>query len=338
MMSRLLLRAAGSLLAATLVTAATAVPAWSPVEADGGDAVVSAAERRAPDPRLKRGLYVDDRIAAASQGSRYAKIARKPQATWYAPESYPTGRVSWVVSDQVARAAATRTTPVLVLYAIPDRDCGHHSAGGLPHAKAYRTYVRAFARGLGKKSKALVIVEPDAIPFIGTLACGDATQRLAMLRYAVTRIARTGAWVYLDAGHSGWWPYTERAQLLKRAGAAKARGISTNVSNFQPLAAEVAYATQLRKELTALGVRGTRFVVDTSRNGAATPVAGDAINPSWARLGATPKLRFQGPFDATLWVKHPGESDGLWNGGNGSGQWCDRLADRLLDLPESPGC
>ena len=340
MTPRLVLRRMGpalvTVLAVALVTAATAVPAWSPADAGGIGAV---AERAGKDPRRTRPLYVDDRIAAAGQESRYARIARAPHAIWYAPEQHPTRKVTASVSEQVARATATRTTPVLVLYAIPDRDCGQHSAGGLPDAAAYRAYVRAFARGLGTRSKAMVIVEPDAIAFVGQPGCAQTAARLRMLRFAVTRIARTGAWPYLDAGHSAWTPYDGRAQLLRRAGIAKARGFSTNVANFRPLKDERAYAVGLRRELARLGVKGSRYVVDTSRNGAAQPVAGDVINPTWARLGPAPRKRFQGPFDATLWVKHPGESDGAVNGGGtAAGQWCDLLADRLLGRAESPGC
>ncbi|WP_166389240.1 glycoside hydrolase family 6 protein [Nocardioides ochotonae] len=341
MTTRLLQRWAGvvlaGLLAPALVTAATAVPAWSPDDA-GGASVASVAEQARKDPRLTRPLHLDDRLPATGQERRYRRIAQTPQAIWYAPEQHPTSSLAAAVSDQVVRATATRSTPVLVLYAIPDRDCGQHSGGGLRGAAAYRAYVRAFARGLGTRSKALVVVEPDAIALIGQPDCADTAARLKMLRFAVTRIARTGAWAYLDAGHSAWTPYDGRARLLKRAGIAQARGFSTNVANFRPLPDERAYATGLRRELARIGVKGARYVVDTSRNGAAAPVVGDVINPTWARLGPAPKRRFQGGLDATLWIKHPGESDGAVNGGNAAGQWCDLLADRLLGRADSPSC
>ena len=105
------------------------------------------------------------------------------------------------------------------------------------------------------------------------------------------------------------------------------------------LAKEKAYAETLLRELRRDGVKGLRYVVDTSRNGARKPVDGDVTNPTWARLGKAPRLRFDGRFDGTLWVKHPGESDGPVNGGPSSGQWCDLLADRLLGRADpGPGC
>jgi endoglucanase len=79
-------------------------------------------------------------------------------------------------------------------------------------------------------------------------------------------------------------------------------------------------------------------LIDTSRNGNPHPVYGDVRNPTWARVGKPPRLVFKGAFDGRLWVKHPGESDGQVNGGPQSGAWCDFLADRLLERPESNRC
>lgn len=289
------------------------------------------------DPRKTRGLFVDRRMPVFGQGSRYTKIAGKSQALWLGIEYYPTDRVRAVVEEYVGMAAEARKTPVLVVYSIPDRDCDQHSAGGAADGAAYRVWVKQVAAGV-KGSKPLLVLEPDAIPFIGDPGCEDVADRVSLLRFAVKKLSTAGAWVYLDAGHSDWRPYDGRALLLKQAGVALARGIATNVSNFRSLRDELAYGAQLRADLAGLGVTGVKQVVDTSRNGAADPVAGDVINPTWARVGRAPKLVFDGALDGRLWVKHPGESDGPVNGGPGSGQWCDLLADRLLGLGESPTC
>ena len=124
------------------------------------------------------------------------------------------------------------------------------------------------------------------------------------------RSSKTGAWVYLDAGHSTGRRTTPRPAQLKQAGIRYARGFSTNVSNFRTTADEKAYAATLLAGLRKLGVKGKHYVIDTSRNGAADPVDGEVINPTWARVGKPPRLVFKGAFDGTLWVKHPGESDG----------------------------
>jgi endoglucanase len=177
-----------------------------------------------------------------------------------------------------------------------------------------------------------VILEPDALPFFGSdVQCERPEGWLGMLRFASKTLSESGAWVYIDAGHSDWTPYDNRPAQLKKAGIQYARGFSTNVSNFRSTADEKAYALKMLRGLRTLGIKGKHYVVDTSRNGAADPVGGDVLNPTWARVGKPPRLVFDGAFDGTLWVKHPGESDGQVNGGNSSGKWCDMLADRLLD-------
>ncbi|GAB3198583.1 glycoside hydrolase family 6 protein [Nocardioides hungaricus] len=289
-----------------------------------------AAKAKPKDPRKTRGLFVDPLMPAANQERVYReRIGRFAQALWLIPEAYPTSRVRGIVRAYTSRALQARKTPMLSVYGIPDRDCGMYSSGGLPGAKQYRKWITQIGLGL-RKQKALVVLEPDAIPFYGDPRCENAGDRLGLMRYATRVLERSGAWVYLDAGHSGWTPYDNRARLLKRAGIEYARGFSTNVSNFRPTADEKQYAEELLRGLRKVGIRGKRYVIDTSRNGNPDPVDGDVINPTWARIGKPPRLVFRGAFDGTLWVKHPGESDGQVNGGNSSGKWCDLLADRLL--------
>jgi endoglucanase len=292
----------------------------------------------AKDPRRTQGLFVDNLMPAANQDQVYADaIARKAQALWIIPEAYPTAQVTGVVRAYTSRAKKANKTPILSVYGIPDRDCGMYSSGGLPGAAEYRQWVKQVSRGL-KGQKALVVLEPDAIPFYGDSRCQNASGRLGLLRFASRVMSKAGAWVYLDAGHSDWRPYDTRAQLLKRAGIQYARGFSTNVSNFRTTADEKRYAGELLSGLRSLGVKGKHYVIDTSRNGNPNPVNGDVINPTWARLGAKPRLVFKGAFDGSLWIKHPGESDGYANGGPSSGQWCDLLADRLLGRTGTGNC
>lgn len=290
--------------------------------------------QKAKDPRTTRGLFVDPKMPASNNGPYYRKrIGKYAQALWIIPEAYPTKQVKGVVRAYTSRALKAKKTPMLVVYGIPGRDCGSHSSGGaLKNAKQYRSWVTQVAAGVARQ-KAMVIIEPDALPLFSSDVAACPTKPdgwQGMLRFASKKLGRTDAWAYLDAGHSDWRPYDTRPSYLKKAGVQYTRGISTNVSNFRPTADEQAYAQELLLGLRKLGIRGKHYVIDTSRNGAADPVGGDVLNPTWARIGKPPRLVLNGAFDGTLWVKHPGESDGQVNGGSSSGTWCDMLADRLL--------
>ncbi len=317
----------------------------APVEAQPAPAHTerTVAAKKAKDPRRTRGLFVDRLMPAAKQGGVYrTRIGTKSQAFWVIPEAYPTGQVRSKVRAYTKRALAAKKTPVITVYGIPGRDCGSHSSGNpITTAAQYRKWIAQISLAL-RKQRAIVILEPDALPLFSSPVTTCATKPAgwqAMLRYASKTLTRSGAWVYLDAGHSNWTPYDTRAAALKSAGIAYARGFSTNVSNFRSTTAEKKYAAVLLKGLSRLKVRGKHYVIDTSRNGAKPSADGnDVINPRWARVGKAPRLVFRGAFDGTLWVKHPGESDGPVNDGPSSGRWCDRLADRLLSRVDSGRC
>jgi len=328
--------------ALTLITACALGCPGLPAAATAQAAEPSGAMTKV-DPRKTQGLFVDPVMPAYENGGVYRdRIGRRAQAFWVIPERYGTATVRRDVRAYTGRALAARKTPVLSVYGIPGRDCGMYSSGNpLTTAEQYRNWIRQVAGGV-RNQHVLLVLEPDALALFSSdlQSCPDQPAGWqGMLRFASRVLTKAGAWVYLDAGHSNWTPYDQRPAVLKAAGIGYARGFSTNVSNFRPTADEKAYAGFLLRGLRKLGVRGKHYVIDTSRNGATPSADGyDVINPTWARVGRAPKLVFDKAFDGTLWVKHPGESDGEKNGGPPSGQWCDLLADRLLGLPESPGC
>jgi endoglucanase len=239
------------------------------------------------------------------------RIADRPAAVWFADFSPATitARVAAVTSG----AAAQGRVPVLVPYAIPDRDCGGHSRGGAPGLDAYDAWIDRFAAGLGS-GEVIVVLEPDAVAQAGCLPAGERAERFASLARAgrVLKAANPKARVYHDAGHSGWHPPGEQAELLRQAGAASpasSDGVFSNVSNFHRTADEIAYD---RRVLDALGgPPGLGAVIDTSRNGNGAPADGRWCDPAGRKLGRAPTLTTgEERIDAYLWVKLPGESDG----------------------------
>ncbi|MGX9887804.1 glycoside hydrolase family 6 protein [Streptomyces sp. NPDC002276] len=239
------------------------------------------------------------------------RIADQPAAVWFADftPSTITSRVRAVTSG----AAAQDRVPVVVPYAIPDRDCGGASEGGADDFDAYDAWIDDFAAGLGS-GEVVVILEPDSIAQSDCLSDGQRADRFAALARAgrVLKAADPKARVYYDAGHSDWNPAGQQASLLKQAGAASTAssdGIFSNVSNFHATSAEIAYDRQV---LAALGgPAGLGAVIDTSRNGNGAPADGQWCDPAGRKIGRAPTLETgEARIDGYLWVKLPGESDG----------------------------
>ncbi|MET7903515.1 glycoside hydrolase family 6 protein [Streptomyces sp. NPDC005336] len=286
-----------------------------------------------PDSPAARRAREQQREGRSGDAALIRRIAEEPVAEWLGPA--PRDRVRFVVDS----AAHTGSTPVLVAYHIPFRDCGRYSAGGALDGSDYRNWIRQVANGIGVR-KAMVVVEPDAVAQVvdGCVPAALRAPRLALLRDAVTTFAalpRTR--VYLDAGNADWIEDPARlVKPLKDSGIDQADGFSLNVSNFQPTAASERYGHELS---AALG--GAHFVIDTSRNGNGPLKPGGAArhgirageywcNPPGRALGEPPSTSTGDPeVDAYLWIKRPGESDGTCNGGPAAGRWWTEYA---LDL------
>ncbi|MFJ2258658.1 glycoside hydrolase family 6 protein [Streptomyces sp. NPDC087844] len=240
-----------------------------------------------------------------------SRIADHPAAVWFA--DYTPSNITARVRAVTSAGAAKGGVPVVVPYAVPDRDCGGASQGGAPDLGAYEGWIEKFAAGLGTR-EVVVILEPDAIAQSDCLSEGERTARFDALARAgrVLKAANPKARVYFDAGHSDWNPPRKQAGLLRRAGAASAAssdGIFSNVSNFNRTDGEAAY---VRQTLDALGGPASLgAVIDTSRNGNGAPADGEWCDPAGRKLGQAPTLRTgEARIDAYLWVKLPGESDG----------------------------
>ena len=286
----------------------TAAPAANPFAGAHPYADPSSSARRAADARRS----VDPVGAAALD-----KIAQSSAADWYGDWN-PADALAATVADRVAVVTASGALPVLVAYDIPHRDCGSYSAGGAADATAYRRWIGQLALGIGTR-KAVVVLEPDALPQMDCLNSADQQERTGLLSAAVDTLAALPATsVYLDSGGATWQPASTMAPRLLAAGAGRARGFSLNVSGFTSTGPNLVYGREVSRLLG-----GKHFILDSSRNGLGD---GDTwCNPAGRALGVRMTTATAEPLaDAFTWIKAPGESDGSCGGGPAAGQfWVD---------------
>jgi len=288
---------------------ASPTPSPTKTERERRSAAVSARLYRHPDSQVLD--WVRENTGDPRHGVIQSRIAAQPAAVWFAdftPDTI-TARVLAVTSS----GATQGRVPVVVAYAIPDRDCGGASQGGAPDLDAYDDWIDRFAAGLGS-GDVIVVLEPDSIAQAECLSGGQRADRFASLDRAgrVLKEANPKARVYYDAGHSGWHAPGKQAGWLKQAGAASpasSDGIFSNVSNFHTTADEISYDRQVLDALGGPASLGA--VIDTSRNGNGAPADGEWCDPAGRGLGRTPTMSTgEARIDAYLWVKLPGESDG----------------------------
>lgn len=305
------------------------------------------------NPLADSKLYVDPNANATKQAIDWqssrpddaalmAKLAKLPTARWItSPEA-----INDELGKYLSAAASNEATVTLVVYYIPDRDCGAYSAGGAKNVSEYKDFIDLLVKKVDS-AKAIVIVEPDAVAAIGNQdVSGDAclsdeqlADRYEALRYAVEKLASlANTTVYLDAGNSSWnGDIDTLSQRLAKAGLEKADGFSLNVSNFQTNQDTIQYGKAVAERTDT-----KHFVIDTSRNGLGK-YQNDVhpeynwCNPPGRALGQAPTTRTgQALVDAYLYIKHPGESDGQDSDKNkcfdgpAAGQWWPEYALGLI--------
>ncbi|MEV4314741.1 glycoside hydrolase family 6 protein [Actinocrispum sp. NPDC049592] len=251
-------------------------------------------------------------VAANSGDSRAQvirdRIAAVPQARWFTTTN--TGTVRGEVDAYVGAAAGAGKIPIMVVYDIPNRDCGGASGGGAPSHEAYRAWIDQVAAGLAGRP-AVIVLEPDVLALMTNCQSADQqAQTKASIAYAGKRLKAGSAQarVYFDIGHSAWLAPGEAAARLRSADISNsADGISTNVSNYRSTPDEIAYDKAV---LNQLGDGRLKAVIDTSRNGNG-PAGSEWCDPAGRAIG-TPSTdqTGDGQIAAFLWVKPPGEADG----------------------------
>jgi len=299
-----------------------------------------------PSPLASTRLYVNPEGHAAQQSATWKHehrpdlvdliepMAEQPVATWFTGDQGDPFLESRALTRAAERAGGV---PVVVVYNLPNRDCGQFSSGGAPDIDAYLRWLGSLAAGMEDR-EAIVLLEPDAIAH-GIEGCaGSAGEPYPLLSEAVKILKRQpGVRVYLDAGNASWIDDLDAlANGLRASGIDRADGFALNISNFETTDTSAEYGLELSKRLD-----GARFVIDTSRNGAGPPPGSGSghqttwCNPEQARLGVAPDTD---PglerVDALLWVKQPGDSDGECAPGDPpAGTFDTELAGGLLDQP-----
>ena len=233
------------------------------------------------------------------------------------------------------------------MYNLPARDCAAKASSGeltLENGgpEKYKTeFIDKIAAQFAAypKQRIIVFLEPDSLPNLVTnktkKECAAAEKvYMDSTAYAIQKLSMPNVSIYMDIGHAGWlgWEGNRQKaatlfkQVLDQAGGAdKIRGFVTNISNYNtvnsqdgkklgptnPCYDELTYVKKLTEAFEAVGVKGKKFVIDTSRNGRPTRSTWSSwCNVKAAGLGPRPQASPDPLIDAYFWIKPPGESDG----------------------------
>lgn len=260
------------------------------------------------------------------------QIAGTPMALWMGGATGDAANVKGIL-DAATKAGQT---PTFVTYAIPYRDGGGLSAGGLATAAQYTAWIDTLVTAIAGRP-CIVILEPDAIA-LGSLTAAQKTDRVAMINYSMKALTTGDTRTYLHGGSPGVGA-ANSAYLLYSQGfdMTLPTGFALNVSSFYTTADCLAMGDAVSATVAGkIGGRKLPYVVDTSRNGLGP--GSTSFNPTGRALGVRPGTAPGSSLcDAYLWVKIPGESDGATNGGPASGTFWQDYALGLVTAAQTAG-
>lgn len=278
------------------------------------------------------------------------KMAALPTAIWLSWIK-DTENLNRYLDDaqRQQKAEGKPVIATFVVYDLPNRDCNAAaSAGELSVAdggegRYQHQYIDVIAAALAAHPdlRVALVLEPDSLANLVTNMENPVCQEAAAvykrgIAYAITKLSMPNVFLYLDAAHAGWlgWPKNLvkaipvfKEVLTMAGGADRVRGFALNVSNYDsakdptnpprdpagPPNDEIGYAADLNKALEGAGIKGKGFLIDTGRNGTAhvRTSMSNWCNIKGAGLGERPQAA-PAPFvDAYVYIKVPGESDGV---------------------------
>ncbi|OQS05837.1 glycoside hydrolase [Thraustotheca clavata] len=249
-----------------------------------------------------------------------ATVEDQPLATWY------TDRTAYLdVAMQTMNACAAGNghagqLPVFVVYGLPGKDCSgtYSNQGTNTDTTDYTNFIQSLATLVGTQP-VLYVLEPDAVGLLADspTSCAWTNKYLDNMIIAMDLLTATNpnARMYLDVG---WWTFKNATTMdamlpivdkISKAG--KMRGIAINTSNYRSNAELLVYCSNF-----VAARPGFTCVFDTSRNYHGASPSGEWCNANTAGIGYPPTSNTGSPLvDYYLWLKTPGQSDGLCNSG-----------------------
>jgi len=274
---------------------------------------------------MEYSFWIPDFNRAKNYEEKYpltARIFEHPTAIWLTGSSKCYKTVERSIQRTINRASPD--LPIFVVYAIPNRDLGQYSKGGLTNSE-YIGFCKRIASGIGD-NKVILIFEPDAMPHLSDMDVADAKERMLVMKQALGVLGTSSALIYVDVGHSNWHRPSDVAVQLSEFAENNIKGFSINVSNFRTTKEAIAWGNEVSKLLD----NTLTYVIDTSRNGVG-PLDNYWCNPPERALGLPPTTYTSSrQCDAYLWIKIPGESDGTGCGGPVAGKFWAEYAETLV--------
>ncbi|TDH71747.1 hypothetical protein CCR75_001099 [Bremia lactucae] len=239
-------------------------------------------------------------------------LEKYPIVAWYTDRQSEVDRKGML--SRITSECSDNSRMTIAVYGLPNKDCNTKlSSSGTVHSTSdYESFLSTLTTAVGDR-KVLYIVEPDAVGLLANNGCGQSAGYLKNLKIAIAALsANPNAELYVDVGYWLLGDSTKASEVativkeLNFSGVLK--GIAINTSNYRSTDECMSYCDTFQ---AAMGMTTLSCIVDTSRNYHGSPTT-DWCNIKSAGIGKPPTSKTNiSNVDYFLWVKPPGESDGI---------------------------
>lgn len=217
-------------------------------------------------------IYRYWRNADARTKKRLEPLLAQPKAHWFGAW-IPDGQIAARVREHIAAAQGGNKNALVqatVYRLVPWQHEACRRVATRAERTSYRRWINRFARAVGRTPMAIVL-QPDG-PF-ALCAPGNGRVAKSLVRYAARKLSalpRTS--VYLEVGASDWpapgqGGVPQVLKFLLSEGIRDVRGVALNTTHYASTEAEIRRGTAIVRALSRRGIRGKKFVVNTSGNG-----------------------------------------------------------------------
>jgi endoglucanase len=194
-------------------------------------------------------------------------VAQRPRmrwfGAWYADNFIYTAMRRYI--KNVTRGRSNVLVQMAIFRMAPWETRACPSLPTAAQQRSYYRWINRAARAIGRTHVAMVL-QPD-LPFAFCVP-HHSLLPLNMVSYATRKFSSLPhTSVYLDSGAADWSPVNRSVWLLRHAGIRYARGFALNATHYDATSAQVVYGAKIQRALSAWGLHGKRFIVNTAQNG-----------------------------------------------------------------------
>jgi hypothetical protein len=207
------------------------------------------------------------RAATGTTKTLLGKIALRPRMRWFGAW-IPNDKIHQKLSDYIANVTQGHPGALVqmaIFRLVPTESQARTRLPTSAEQASYKQWIDRAAATIGSTHVAMDL-QPD-LP-VWTHEPNGSHVALDLVNYAAQKFAALPhTSVYINAGAADWLTVAQAVSMLRRAGVRYVRGFTLDDTHYDSNVHQIEYGAKIVSALSAAGIRGKHFVVNSAQNG-----------------------------------------------------------------------